>query len=426
MKLDDIKLSIIGLGYVGLPLALEFGKQRKVIGFDTNKNRINELKNLEDSGGEFSKDEIKSSVNLEFTNEIKSVEACNTFIISVPTPINKNNQPDLKTLLKATRMVAGILKKKNIVIFESTVYPGTTEEECIPLLEKISGLKLNKDFFVGYSPERINPGDKVHTLKDITKVTSGSNPYSANIVNSLYQTIISAGTYLAESIKTAEAAKIIENTQRDLNIALINELSIIFDRMDLDTNSVLKAARTKWNFLDFRPGLVGGHCIGVDPYYLTYKAKKLGLDPKIILAGRSLNDSMSSYVANKFIRELRKRFGSKKILKVVIFGATFKENCKDVRNSKIFDLVNCLVKQNCKVYIYDPFLNKKDLSPYRDTKFIFTKNLQKNYFHGLFLGVSHSQFVEKKPSWFKKFGLKNSVFFDLKSIFEANQSDLRL
>ena len=359
MKLDDIKLSIIGLGYVGLPLALEFGKLRKVIGFDTNKNRVNELKNFEDSGGEFSKDEIKSSVNLEFTNEIKSVEACNTYIISVPTPINKNNQPDLKILLKATKMVAGILKKKNIVIFESTVYPGTTEEECIPLLEKISGLKLNTDFFVGYSPERINPGDKVHTLKDITKVTSGSNPYSANIINSLYQTIISAGTYLAESIKTAEAAKIIENTQRDLNIALINELSIIFDRMDLDTNSVLKAARTKWNFLDFRPGLVGGHCIGVDPYYLTYKAKKLGLDPKIILAGRSLNDSMSSYVANKFIRELRKRFGSKKTLKVIIFGATFKENCKDVRNSKIFDLVNYLVKQNCKVYIYDPFLKKK-------------------------------------------------------------------
>ena len=361
MNLKDIKLGIIGLGYVGLPLALEFGKQRKVVGFDISKIRVSELKKNFDSSGEFSKNEIKASHKLKFSSELNDLIACNTFIISVPTPINKKNQPDLRILKKATKMVGKILKKNDIVIFESTVYPGTTEEICVPLLEKESNLIFNKNFFVGYSPERINPGDKVHTLKDIVKVTSGSDGFSSRLIDSLYASIVKAGTYLAESIKTAEAAKIIENTQRDLNIALINELAIIFEKMDLDTSSVLQAANTKWNFLDFRPGLVGGHCIGVDPYYLTYKAKELGLNPQLILAGRSLNDSMSKYVAMKFYKQIEKIYPRSTKYKVVIFGASFKEDCKDVRNSKIFDVVSELSKRNCQVDIFDPNLKKNDL-----------------------------------------------------------------
>ena len=426
MNLKDIKLGIIGLGYVGLPLALEFGKQRKVVGFDISEIRVSELKKNFDSSGEFSKNEIKASHKLKFSSELNDLRACNTFIISVPTPINKKNQPDLRILKKATKMVGKILKKNDIVIFESTVYPGTTEEICVPLLEKESNLIFNKNFFVGYSPERINPGDKVHTLKDIVKVTSGSDGFSSRLIDSLYASIVKAGAYLAESIKTAEAAKIIENTQRDLNIALINELAIIFEKMDLDTSSVLQAANTKWNFLDFRPGLVGGHCIGVDPYYLTYKAKELGLNPQLILAGRSLNDSMSKYVAMKFYKQIEKIYPRSTKYKVVIFGASFKEDCKDVRNSKIFDVVSELSKRNCQVDIFDPNLKKNDLIYYQDLNFAFRTKLKISNYHGILLGVPHREFKSKSASWYRKFGLKNAVFFDLKSVYPINQSDIRL
>ena len=343
-KSEEIKIAIIGLGYVGLPLALEFSKKKKVIGFDINKDRIKDLNSGIDKNLDFQKNEIQISKKLNFTYNVEDLKFANCFIITVPTPIDEFKKPDLLPLLSASEMVGKIIKKGDLIIYESTVYPGCVEDECVPILEKFSELRYNIDFFCGYSPERINPGDKKHTLSNIKKITSGSTPEIANFVDNLYKEIITAGTHMAPNIKVAEAAKIIENTQRDLNIALINELSIIFDKLNIDTKEVLDAASTKWNFLPFKPGLVGGHCIGVDPYYLTYKAEKIGYHPKIILAGREINDSMGNYVALKFIEELKKKNIKIKGSKILIMGLTFKENCTDIRNSGIKNVIEKLKK----------------------------------------------------------------------------------
>ena len=347
--LKKLKLAVIGLGYVGLPLALEFAKKRKVIGFDTNKTRINELNLGLDRNLEFKKNQIKNYKNLIFIKDKKQLCSINCFIITVPTPINKLKKPDLNPLITASELVGQFLKSGSLVIYESTVYPGCIEEVCVPILEKVSKLKFNKNFFCGYSPERINPGDKKHTISNIKKVTSGSTPKIASLVDNLYKEIITIGTHKAKSIKIAEAAKVIENTQRDLNIALINELSILFNKMNIDTQAVLKAAKTKWNFLPFEPGLVGGHCIGVDPYYLTFKAKKIGYNPKIILAGREVNDNMSKYVASKLLENMKLKKIKIKGSKVLIMGLTFKENCSDLRNSGVANIVFKLKKQKCKL-----------------------------------------------------------------------------
>ena len=332
-NLKNINLGIIGIGYVGLPLALEFAKKRKVIGFDINFNRVKDLKSGIDKNFEFNKKEIKKAKNLSFTNNIADLKKTNCFIITVPTPINKHKEPDLKPLSKATKIIGNILKNGNLIIYESTVYPGCIEEFCVPILEKVSNLKFNRCFFCGYSPERINPGDKKHTVSNIKKITSGSTPQISKLIDDLYNEIITVGTHKVSSIKVAEAAKIIENTQRDLNIALINELSIIFNKLNIDTQEVLEAAGSKWNFLPFKPGLVGGHCIGVDPYYLTHKAKNIGYDAKVILAGREINDKMGFYVASKFIKEMNKKNIKIKKAKILIMGLSFKENCADLRNS---------------------------------------------------------------------------------------------
>ena len=361
MKIDDsLKIGIIGLGYVGLPLAVEFGKRFETYGFDINPLRIKALENLVDKTNELESSELSSADKLSYTNNISDLGKCNTFIITVPTPIDEKNEPDLTPILGATETVANLVKKGDVVIYESTVYPGCVEEDCVPLLESISGLTFNTDFFCGYSPERINPGDKTHKLKDIVKVTSGSNQKTANYVDSLYKEIITAGTYKAKSIKVAEAAKVIENTQRDVNIALVNEFAIIFNNLDLDTNEILDAASTKWNFLNFRPGLVGGHCIGVDPYYLTHKSIKEGYRPELVLSGRKLNDSMHKYVAQQIQKILEKNSVYSSEPRGLVLGLTFKENCPDLRNSKVFDLIDDLQKFSKEVDVYDPWINDLD------------------------------------------------------------------
>ena len=357
MKANEINLAVIGLGYVGLPLAVEFSKKRNVIGFDTNLKRINDLKNCHDSTLEISSDELKSLNNLEFTDNSEDLQSCNFFIVTVPTPITQDKKPDLKPITEATKTIASYISSGNFVVYESTVFPGVTEEICVPIIEERAGLKINKDFFVGYSPERINPGDKIHTLTNIVKITSGSNKFAADIINDLYATIIKAGTYQAPSIQIAEAAKVIENTQRDLNISLVNELSKIFNILDIDTEEVLKAAGTKWNFLPFRPGLVGGHCIGVDPYYLTHKAQLHNYEPEVILAGRRLNDGMGMHVAEKIISELIKIDINIADAKILIMGLTFKENCPDTRNSKVFDIIDLLKKHECSIDVCDPWID---------------------------------------------------------------------
>ena len=360
-KKKDLKLAVIGLGYVGLPLALEFAKKRKVIGFDVNKKRIEELKSGIDKNLESTKAELKDIKKLDFTNNEQELEFSNCYIITVPTPIDEFKKPNLRPLLMASKAVGNFVKKRDLVIYESTVYPGCVEEECVPVLEKSSGLKFNKDFFCGYSPERINPGDKNHTISNIKKITSGSTPEIADLVDNLYNEIITAGTHKASSIKVAEAAKVIENTQRDLNIALINELSILFGKMNIDTNAVLDAAGSKWNFLPFKPGLVGGHCIGVDPYYLTYKAESIGYLPKIILAGREINDNMGAYVVSRLIQEMKKKKIKTKDAKVLIMGLTFKENCADTRNSGIERVISGLKKFNCNLDLYDPWVDHQEV-----------------------------------------------------------------
>ena len=418
------KIALIGLGYVGLPLAIEFGKKFKVIGFDISKDRINLLKKNEDPNLEISKKEFLDSTHLSFSNTVDDIKDCNIFIITVPTPIYNNKMPDLTALKKSSQTVGSVLKKNDIVIYESTVFPGATEEFCVPILEKQSKLKFNTDFYCGYSPERINPGDKKHRLIDIKKVTAGSTPQIATEVDKLYKIIISAGTYKAESIKVAEAAKIIENTQRDLNIALINELALIFKKMNIDTEQVLNAACTKWNFLPFRPGLVGGHCIGVDPYYLTYKANKIGYYPEIILAGRKINDNMAAYVA----KEVLKLMNSKDIqiakANILIMGLTFKENCPDYRNSRVVDLIREFKNFNCNVDVYDPLVDKKKFA--YEYKIEVIEKPIKNKYDATIIAVAHDEFKSLTKKQIRAYGKPNHVLYDIKYLLKSNETDGRL
>ena len=425
MDNSNINIGVIGLGYVGLPLAVEFAKSySSVVGFDINKNRISDLKNGHDATLELSKKELIQVKSLKYSSSPKDLSKCNFYIITVPTPISDINEPDLRNLFSATEMVGKFLKKGDYVVYESTVYPGATEEECAPILEDVSGLKLNDDFFLGYSPERINPGDKNHRLINITKVTSGSTPLAAKFINSIYASIIDAGTFLASSIKVAEAAKVIENTQRDLNIALINELSLIFNKLDIDTSEVLEAAKTKWNFLPFSPGLVGGHCIGVDPYYLTHKAQLVGYNPEIILAGRRLNESMSAHVAHRLIDKMKEKSINLNESKVLVMGCTFKENCPDTRNTKVFDVVKTLEESHIDVEIYDPWIS--DQLPQLQDKYALIDKPIKNSYNAIIIAVAHDVFREKGIKYIKSLLRQNSVIFDVKSLFPANETDLRL
>ena len=418
------KIALIGLGYVGLPLAVEFGKKREVIGFDINKNRIDLLKKNIDPTLEISKKEFIEATHLNFTSNPKDLKDCNIFIVTVPTPIDNHKRPDLTALEKSSETVGSILKKGDIVIYESTVYPGATEEICVPILEKKSGLIFNKDFYCGYSPERINPGDKKHRLADIKKVTAGSTPEIAIEVDKLYKEIIIAGTHKAESIKVAEAAKVIENTQRDLNIALINELALIFKRMDIDTEAVLKAAGTKWNFLPFRPGLVGGHCIGVDPYYLTHKANEVGYYPEMILAGRRLNDNMGSYVANEVSKLMTKKRIQIAEANILIMGLTFKENCPDHRNTRVVDLVKEFKSFSCNVDVYDPWVNKKQVA--EEYKIEPIDKPIKDKYDAIILAVSHDEFKSLTESQIRSYGKSSHVLYDIKYLLKENESDGRL
>ena len=418
---NNHKIGIVGLGYVGLPLAVEFGKKYITTGYDINQNRINELLNGLDSTGEITKRNLQSSIKLSLTSNIQDLSNCNVYIISVPTPINKKNEPDLTILLSVTKSIGSIINKNDIVIYESTVYPGCTEEDCVPVLEKESGLKYNKDFFCGYSPERINPGDKKRTLTKIVKVTSGSNPKIAKFVDDLYSSIIIAGTYLASSMKVAEAAKIIENCQRDINIAFVNELSILFNKMDLDTKEVLDAAATKWNFLPFKPGLVGGHCIGVDPYYLTYKAKQLGYESKVILSGRRLNDNYVKHIKNNVINYFKKITKNKNLnkkLNALLMGITFKEDCPDTRNSKVIDLYKLLSKK-FDIDIYDPYASKDDVFNKYNINLIDFNVLKSNGYDCVVICVAHSQFLNIDIDLLLK--NKESLVYDLKGIYNNNK-----
>ena len=424
MNLSRIKLAIIGLGYVGLPLAVEFGKKREVISYDSSQKRISELRDGIDRTLEIKNKKFLLLKKIIFTSFSKDLAKCNFYIIAVPTPIFRNKEPNMTCLKQACRTVGLFLKKGDIVVFESTVYPGATEEVCVPILERISKLKLNYDFFVGYSPERINPGDKYHKLSDIIKITSGSTVQTARTVNALYSSIIKAGTYMASSIKIAEAAKIIENTQRDLNIALINELSLIFNKLNINTQEVLKAAGTKWNFLNFKPGLVGGHCIGVDPYYLTYKARSLGYNPKIILAGRKINNFMSSFIISQLKKKMKEKKINIKNSKILVMGLTFKENCPDIRNSKVFDVISKLIKLNVKVDCFDPWINKNDL--FRNINLKELKKIKNNYYDSIIIAVPHKNFLDLGIKNIKKFVKKNNVVYDLKSLFPSKFSDIQL
>ena len=424
MKLYKTKIAIIGLGYVGLPLAIEFGNKFKVTGFDTNKTRIKNLENGLDTTLEITKEEIKKSKYLKFTNKLEDIKDCKIFIVTVPTPIDRQKQPDMSFLKKATNSVGSLLKKGDIVIYESTVYPGATEEICVPILERKSGLIFNKDFYCGYSPERINPGDRKHNIKTIKKVTSGSTPEIAKTVDSLYKQIITAGTYMAPSIKVAEAAKVIENTQRDVNIALINELSIIFNKLDIDTESVLEAASTKWNFMPFKPGLVGGHCIGVDPYYLTHKALEIGYKPNMILAGRKINDNMASYVVNEVTKLMIKKNIDIDRANILVMGLTFKENCPDIRNTKIIDLVTKFKNLNCNVDVHDPWVSDGEAQSEYKIKII--KNPNKGKYDVVILAVAHDIFKNLKIDEVKSFGKDNHIIYDVKHIYNSNIVDGRL
>lgn len=417
-------IAVIGLGYVGLPLAVEFGKSRPVIGFDINGDRIAALNEGNDATREVSPEELGSAKHLTFTSNPNDLTAASVFIVTVPTPIDAHKNPDLTPLLKATETVGRALKKGDIVVYESTVYPGATEEDCVPLLECVSGLAFNEDFFVGYSPERINPGDKEHRLTTICKITSGSTPAAAMTIDQLYASIITAGTYKAESIRVAEAAKVIENTQRDLNIALVNELAIIFNRMGIDTDAVLKAAGTKWNFLPFRPGLVGGHCIGVDPFYLTHKAEAMGYHPHVILAGRRINDGMGAYAAGQMIKAMLKRRLQVDGARVLVMGLTFKENCPDLRNTRVVDVVKELQDYGVNVDIHDPWVNEEEAR--HEYGLELTPEPVRDTYDGVILAVAHDFFCERTANGIRAYGRKDHVFFDLKSIFVREESDLRL
>lgn len=422
MKLTDHKIAVIGLGYVGLPLAVEFGKKYPVLGFDINTVRIAELQQGIDRTLESSKEEIEGASQLLFSSNTEDLKAYNVFIVTVPTPIDQFKAPDLKPLLKASAMIGKVLKKGDIVIYESTVYPGCTEEECVPVLEKESGLRFNTDFFCGYSPERINPGDKVNTLTKIKKVTSGSTPEIASVVDALYASIITAGTHLAPSLKVAEASKAIENAQRDVNISFVNELALIFDKIGIDTQDVLDAAGTKWNFLKYKPGLVGGHCIGVDPYYLAHKAEAVGYHPQVILSGRRVNDSMGAFVANKLIKLLIHKGMPVKGARVLILGITFKENCPDIRNTRIVDIRQELLEFGCKVDVLDPWANPTEVEEEFGFKSLTSlADVDLDAYQGLVMAVMHDGFKNIKLR-----NTPNQVIYDVKGVLERSVADARL
>ena len=418
-------ICIVGIGYVGLPLSLAFSEKNfKVIGFDSSLKRIKELNRSKDINGEFSKEELNSSKNIIFTNNSLDLTDANIYIITVPTPVNKAKNPNLKPLLKASEIVGKNLSRNDIVIYESTVYPGATEGDCVPILEKYSGLKFNHDFFCGYSPERINPGDKKNNLKNIKKITSGSTPNIAEFIDKLYLQIIDAGTYKASSIKIAEAAKVIENIQRDVNIALVNELSIIFNALEIDTEEVLEAAATKWNFIKYKPGLVGGHCISVDPYYLTHKAKSQGILSQVILAGRKVNDNMASHIVSQLIKYMVKKEITINKSNILIMGFTFKENCNDLRNTMVSELVLGLKEYNCNVDIFDPWIDIKETK--KDYKYNFLFEIKKSKYDGIILAVAHDKFKDIGIKKIRKYGKSSVAIYDLKHIFNKDQSDLRL
>lgn len=424
LDIKNIKIAVIGLGYVGLPLAVEFGKHLSVVGFDINAERISALAAGTDHTLEVSDEELSQALHLSYSSDIQALKDCNFFIVTVPTPIDDYKQPDLTPLIKASEAIGSLLKQDDIVVYESTVYPGATEEVCIPVLEKISGLTFNQDFYAGYSPERINPGDKEHRVTNILKVTAGSTPEVADFVDEVYNLIITAGTHKAASIKVAEAAKVIENTQRDVNIALINELAVIFNKMGIDTQAVLEAAGTKWNFLPFRPGLVGGHCIGVDPYYLTHKAQAIGYNPEIILAGRRLNDSMGEYVVTQLVKTMIKKRIQVEGAKVLILGLSFKENCPDVRNTKVIDIVHELEEYNIEVDVYDPWVDKAEAEREYDVTPISKPDV--NHYDGIILAVAHNEFVEMGVEKIRALGKTSHVLYDLKYVFSKEDTDIRL
>ena len=417
-------VAVIGLGYVGLPLAVEFGKKRGVVGFDINSRRITELQAGHDHTLETEPEELRAARHLRFTTRLEDLRECNCFIVTVPTPIDEHKRPDLTPLIKASETVGKVLKPGDIVIYESTVYPGATEEDCVPVLEAFSGLKFNVDFYAGYSPERINPGDKEHRVTTIKKVTSGSTPEVADVVDALYNEIITAGTHKASSIKVAEAAKVIENTQRDLNIALINELAIIFNKMGIDTEAVLQAAGSKWNFLPFRPGLVGGHCIGVDPYYLTHKAQAIGYHPEIILAGRRLNDSMGGYVVAQLVKAMTRRRVQVDGARILVMGLAFKENCPDLRNTRVVDIVAELKDYNCQVDVYDPWAAREEAE--HEYGITPVAQPESGTYDGIILAVAHHQFKAMGAAAIRALGKPNHVLYDLKYLLPAAESDLRL
>ena len=422
--MKEERIAIIGLGYVGLPLAIEFGKIYQTIGFDTNKSRIDELVEGKDSTREVPMQELKESTMLSYTTNVDDIEDCNIYIVTVPTPIDKLNNPNLEPLKNASMAVGKFLEREDIVIYESTVYPGATEEVCVPLLEESSGLKFNRDFYCGYSPERINPGDKKHRLPMIKKVTSGSTEEIAEKVDSLYKSIISAGTHKAESIKIAEAAKVIENTQRDVNIALVNELAKFFNKLGIDTESVLKAAETKWNFIPFVPGLVGGHCIGVDPYYLAHKAKEIGFDPEMIASGRTINNDMGSYIAIEVSKLMSKKRINLVDANILIMGLSFKENSPDIRNSGVARLVTTLESFNCNVHVYDPWIDKDEAKKEFDIKLL--EEPQRDKYDAIILAVAHDEFKKLSVEEIKAYGLNNHVLYDIKYLLDKSEVDGRL
>ena len=424
MRLNDVRLAVVGLGYVGLPLAAEFGKKRSVIGFDINRERVAELAGGHDHTLEVSPAELAEASGLRFTAERDELRNANVFIVTVPTPIDEFKRPDLTPLIKASETIGAVLKRGDIVIYESTVYPGATEEDCVPVLERVSGLKFNQDFFAGYSPERINPGDKEHRVSTIRKVTAGSTPAIADLVDEIYRQIIVAGTHKASSIRVAEAAKVIENTQRDVNIALINELALIFNRMGIDTEEVLKAAGTKWNFLPFRPGLVGGHCIGVDPYYLTHKAQSIGYHPEIILAGRRLNDSMGIYAVSQLVKAMTRRDIHVQGSRALVMGLAFKENCPDLRNTRVVDIVAELKEYHVQVDVYDPWVDPEEAVAEYGIRPV--AEVQPGQYDAIVLAVAHSQFATMGSAAIHALGKPKHVLYDLKYLFPADQTDLRL
>lgn len=423
-SLHNLTVAVIGLGYVGLPLAIEFAKVRDVVGFDIDLQRICRLAAGVDETLEVSAYELNAATQLTFSSNIQDLRRADIFVVTVPTPIDKTKRPDLTPLIRASETVASVLRPGNVVVYESTVYPGATEEDCVPVLERVSGLRFNVDFFVGYSPERINPGDKAHRLPNIKKVTSGSTPDTARLVDALYSQIITAGTHMAPSIRVAEAAKVIENTQRDLNIALVNELAIIFNLLGIDTQAVLEAAGTKWNFLPFRPGLVGGHCIGVDPYYLTQKAQAVGYHPEVILAGRRLNDGMGAYVVSQLIKKMLKKRVHVEGSRILVMGFTFKENCPDLRNTRVIDIVKELGEYNATVEVYDPWISADEAEHEYDIRPIAVPQL--GAYDAIIIAVAHHQFVEMGEEAIRALGKPNHVLYDIKHVLPQDQSDMRL